>query len=1567
MGVKMVYPDGSQDIFGLTTYFPTTTQYSSPGPVVISCFTRFLLTQRIDAQGRVTQLGYQRITLNPLQHAYRLKYVIDPDYRTNTFIYPANNTLQLTEIDDPYGMNTRLRYSSTGLLTNVIDAVGLTNSFQYPPGPLVTNWIWDGFGGYRQQIIQLPSNGWITNLTTPYGSTRFTYHEQPDPSAIDGFIVRAVCVTEPQQAGQLFAFFNYLGGLVEENSTSPTVPGQTFDDGNAGSNHQSLENRNTFYWGRRQYAALSANVLALLPSDLPDALANLTSEDFRKGRLRHWLWQSDNVSLSEAMSSERDPSTDGQGENEGLRTWYNYVGQSSGAPEKLENDPQVNCVARLLPDSTSQYTLYTYNPGAPLYPPGWGFVSNNISSCTLQDGTVGTLTNWFGYAANNVDLITISNSAGQWVNIGYNANHEITSITNALKQITTLTWDATTFNLTGVQWPNGSSVGLGYYTRAIPPTSTSALLNQLTISPEGRAITINDYAAGNPSSITDDRNVTLTLTWDGLNRPTSITYPDTSTVLNVYTNLDLVATKDRMGYWTRYVYDGLDHLTAITNANNKVTQLQWCGCDALTDIYDALNEHTQFSYDNQGNLSSVIFPDNRSLNYQYDSAGRMFNVSDGASRSLQVSYNVQGLPTTITGASGVLRHVDYDAMARPVYVTDAIGITVTNEYDLINELLTRTWPDNISENFGYGVCGLVAYTNRDNQATFLGYDNGGRLTSVTNANLEVTTVAYDSLDHITDLWDGNTHHTLWQYNEYGWLTNKVNDAGSNVARYFYNTNGWITNRWTPEKGDTRYGYDAVGNLTSITYVSSAINYIYDDVNRLTRMTDRIGTTDFGYTTAGRLQSETGPWPNDAVNYIYNEGLRAEMDLDQPGGQLSQSYTYDSMWRMKSVNSSAGNFVYSYDFAPASSLISGISLPNAGSIANTYDSLGRLLSTTLLNSSLAALDSESYTYDPAGYRSQQVFTAGNYMDYTYDSIGQLATVRGKEPPFGKIDRLQEQSDYYYDPAGNLSLRLQNGIWEAFNVNNLNQITNIDLNVNPNFWTLVVAGSVSSIVTNVEVSWGSDFIPPCLPNEMCPQYLRQAFYVQGNIYCDYTFATAPECSYNAGTNYYNEIVTDTSGSSMTTPISIYILSTNGFNYDQNGNLTNDDVRVFGYDTENELTNIFIPGQWQSAFVYDGLGRQRIERDYKWDSGISNWVQTNEVHYIYDGNLILQERDGKNNPLVTYTRSADLGGGIQTAGGIGGLLARTDNRTGGSAFYHADGSGNVMALVNGSQNVVARYLYNPFGQIEGKWGALVDANTMQFSSMPFHNLSGLSLYPFRAYSPNLQRWLNQDPIGENGGINLYRFVANNPIDLTDPLGFGDNAMMGLGGAWNSDIYGPGGSFYAPGYAHVEGPWIPGGSPLDLLRAFGDALDQSEQETAQDIANFLGKGDDPSRVAAIKHALDLPLIGMPESELGNLGKLGRVGKLTDCPPKFPKLGWRNTPPYKDALKKIRRGSLEEGDSVDLGFTPTEEQARQLLQDAGIDMSKIRVENPHLPPYHTYRHINYPTSGGGRGTIRIQ
>ena len=116
-----------------------------------------------------------------------------------------------------------------------------------------------------------------------------------------------------------------------------------------------------------------------------------------------------------------------------------------------------------------------------------------------------------------------------------------------------------------------------------------------------------------------------------------------------------------------------------------------------------------------------------------------------------------------------------------------------------------------------------------------------------------------------------------------------------------------------------------------------------------------------------------------------------------------------------------------------------------------------------------------------------------------------------------------------------------------------------------------------------------------------------------------------------------------------------------YDANGNLTNQTTwqgAAYEYDDENQLTSVWVTNVWRSDFVYDGKMRRRIRYESAWNG--STWLTNAVVRYVYEGNLVIQERDGNNLPLVSYTRGVDLSGSLEGAGGIGGLLARTDHST-------------------------------------------------------------------------------------------------------------------------------------------------------------------------------------------------------------------------------------------------------------------------------------------------------------------
>jgi hypothetical protein len=66
----------------------------------------------------------------------------------------------------------------------------------------------------------------------------------------------------------------------------------------------------------------------------------------------------------------------------------------------------------------------------------------------------------------------------------------------------------------------------------------------------------------------------------------------------------------------------------------------------------------------------------------------------------------------------------------------------------------------------------------------------------------------------------------------------------------------------------------------------------------------------------------------------------------------------------------------------------------------------------------------------------------------------------------------------------------------------------------------------------------------------------------------------------------------------------------------------------------------------FTYDGQGRLRVKKDYTWSAG--NWALAAETRYLYDGLLLVQERNGANTPTVTYTRGRDLSGTLAGGGG-------------------------------------------------------------------------------------------------------------------------------------------------------------------------------------------------------------------------------------------------------------------------------------------------------------------------------
>jgi RHS repeat-associated protein len=158
------------------------------------------------------------------------------------------------------------------------------------------------------------------------------------------------------------------------------------------------------------------------------------------------------------------------------------------------------------------------------------------------------------------------------------------------------------------------------------------------------------------------------------------------------------------------------------------------------------------------------------------------------------------------------------------------------------------------------------------------------------------------------------------------------------------------------------------------------------------------------------------------------------------------------------------------------------------------------------------------------------------------------------------------------------------------------------------------------------------------------------------------------------------------------------------------------------------------------------------------------------FYDGWLpmVLAQENSFFHPgvfvLTELTWGSDLSGSMQGAGGIGGLLfERTIFSTYNldeTRYRTFDAVGNTVYSIKSDGTSPRKSLYSPYGN------APLGGENFGFSTK-YITSNGFSYFGYRFYSSGLGRWLNRDPIEERGGMNLYGYVNNQPVNSIDPLG--------------------------------------------------------------------------------------------------------------------------------------------------------------------------------------------------------
>lgn len=212
-----------------------------------------------------------------------------------------------------------------------------------------------------------------------------------------------------------------------------------------------------------------------------------------------------------------------------------------------------------------------------------------------------------------------------------------------------------------------------------------------------------------------------------------------------------------------------------------------------------------------------------------------------------------------------------------------------------------------------------------------------------------------------------------------------------------------------------------------------------------------------------------------------------------------------------------------------------------------------------------------------------------------------------------------------------------------------------------------------------------------------------------------------------------------------------------FDDDGNLAQvADNEAYGWDCENRLIVAETPnGVVTNSYDYEG----RLVRQILADA---------VRHCVFDRwNLIYEKivRSDSTTVEKQYFWGPDRSGTLDGACGVGGLVAVSIN----GAFYFPCYGPNseITAYVSESGAVVASYTYGPFGEVSLFAGPMVDQFSFRFMTKRYDIAVGLYDFGARWYSPALRRWLNRDPLGEDGGLNLYVFCENDPINKYDPNG--------------------------------------------------------------------------------------------------------------------------------------------------------------------------------------------------------
>jgi RHS repeat-associated protein len=879
---------------------------------------------------------YNKLTQIAPNH-FQLQF---PDGTIYVYQIPAGTSSQqpfLTEIDDPYGQKLSLGYDASVRLTTITDAQGKIFMLTYNASGLVTN-VADPFG--RNASFQYDGNKNLTKITDMGGYWSTLAYDTN------------VFVTSIGDERGTTYFYTEVPGPAGNNSDNYPPPG----DPNMFANYRiTVTNavggvEEFFYYGGCDidgYGGCGGYSWYVSPRD-------------------YIRWQSQQVNnyRSEAPKTRYLPTRVASGQH--------------GEIAKILH-PEGDYIQYGYDTVTGDRTSVTDNQGHT-----WRYTYNAMGRVTaITDAR--SIAATFSYAANNVDLLSISNGLGQ-VTLTCNPQHDITSITDRLANSTSFAYNA-----------NGQILSqadaLGITNQYVYDSS-----NHLAIFKRaGQTLESYTYdAVGRARTRTDATGFTVTNDYNNLNQVTRISYPDGRFESYAYSTccprlLDSVT--DRAGRTTSFLYDALKRPTQTVNPESGITQ---------------------FGYDANGNRSALTDPNGNATAFAYDLDNRAIRKTYADGKGLSFRYDADGLLTTRTNARGITTACTYDANHNLLTIRYSDGTPgVTNTYDNFNRIVQQV--DGIGTNsYAYDANSrLLGFTGPWPSDTITySYDTLGRRTNLTAQLGQPVGYVYDALNRLAQVQTSAGNYTYGYSGVSPLVQTLTRPNGSYITNQYDNLNrlmdisnkkstGQVINEfsYTYNTQDLR-GSETVSNGLSLTFSNQLVTYNYNALNQVLTSTppsqvfayDDDGNMTRGYTSSNYVFTAAYDAENRLKSLVYTDGS---------GVVCSNQYVYSGNWFLAQVkeyqNGALSNdtrFVrVGYLPVQERSVNNTVTREYAWG-ANTGGGIGGLL-----NLKQAGQD-YSYLYDGKGNVMMLLdSTQATVASYAYDAFGVLlSSVGSLEQPF-----------------------------------------------------------------------------------------------------------------------------------------------------------------------------------------------------------------------------------------------------------------------------------------------------------------------------------------------------------------------------------------------------------------------------------------------------------------------------------------------------------------------------------------------------------------------------------------